>query len=126
VGGFDDLLRQSGIGDAGQDDIEGGSDAEAAVLGGHQVDPGIDRDLAEVHLLAAGDRLEGTFEAGGVADREELLGIGAGLFVSGRAQIDFEGTVLSHSVAVYPASGHVSLCGVDYFSGHFQSLPLDG
>ena len=79
VGGGDDLLRLLGVGDRRQGDVEADPDVETTVIGSLQVDFGIDSDLAQVDLLAPGDRAQRAPEAGGVADREELLGVGARL-----------------------------------------------
>ena len=82
---------------------------------GEQRDLGLDRGVADLGLRAARDDAEGALEAGGVADREQLLGVGAAArtaHLGGNAQIDLERAVAGAAVTLGAAAGHVRLGGV--------------
>ncbi len=82
---------------------------------------GVDGRVAEVDLDAPADRAEGALEAGGVADREELLGIGAVALAAhllGASQVDLEHAVVGPAVAGHAAADDVGAGGVDRLSRH--------
>src|SRR6202044_2661630 len=83
----------------GKSDIELDGDVVAVVLGRDQADLAVDRGVADLGLGPPGRDSERALEAGRVADREQLLGIGAAALV-GRAQIYFQGPVSGLAVAV--------------------------
>src|ERR1035437_9328244 len=86
VSGGDQLGGLVGILDPGQGDVERHGELEAALLGGVQADAAVDRDLAGVDALTACHDPQRALEAGGVANREQLPGIGrAGLTPPRRA-----------------------------------------
>ena len=110
--------------DRGQGHGQLDRDREAAVLAGDQVHLGVDLDVADLELAAAGDGGQGALEAGGVADREELLGVRPPLLAAHlgrRAQVDLEHPVGGAAVAGDPAAGDVGLGGVELLA-HRSSL----
>ncbi|MDT4852190.1 hypothetical protein FQZ97_864130 [compost metagenome] len=112
---------------AGQAHRQAGGDAEAG------------RDRADVHfgvdrrigrhgdLLHAGHVLERAHEAGRVAGREQLLGVGGGAGAAhglGRGELDVEQAVVG-SRGAFTAAGGVGAGGVDHFvegGGHGGSF----
>ena len=115
MGGRDQLDRVLAL-DRGQRNRQLDGDREAAVLAGDQHHLRVDFDIAGLELHAAGDGGEGALEAGRVADREELLGVGPPLLAAqlGRdAQVDLERPVGGAAVAGDPAAGDVGFGGVD-------------
>src|SRR6266545_103755 len=58
--------------------VQGHLQAEAAVAGGADADPGPDQGVARVELAALRDAQERRLEAGPIADREQLLRVGPG------------------------------------------------
>src|SRR6185295_3112009 len=107
-----------------QGHVQLGGDREAPVLAGPQLHLGVDADVADLELLAAGDRGQGALEAGCVADREELLGVGAAALAAqlGRdADVDLEGPVGAAAVPLGSTSGDVRLSGVEILR-HLRSF----
>jgi len=85
-----------GIADRRKADGELDSELEAPLLGGQEHDLGIDRHLAGLFVGTPRHRSQGALEAGGISDREQLLGIGAialAPHLRGQAQIDLQVTV---------------------------------
>ena len=105
-----------GVVDRGQGDRECDGEVERAVLRGHQHDLGIDRDVSHLLPAAPGHGSQRALEAGGVADREQLLGVGAptaAAHLLRQAEIHLQGAVRGAAVAFGPPSRDVGLRGVD-------------
>ncbi len=105
--------------DRGQRYVELHASRRCGPRPGLQRDLGVDRDVAGLSLLPARDGAERALEAGRVADREELLGVGAAAFAAhlGRQpQVDLERPVAGLAVPLGAASGDVRLGGVDDFA----------
>ena len=114
--------------DRRQRDGEGHRELVAAALGRRQHHARVDRDVGGLEPAAPGHRPERALEAGGVADREELLGVRAAALsahLRRRAQIDLQGAVRGAAMAGDAAAGDVCVCGVDDASvvSHAREVP---
>ena len=79
MGVGDDLLGLLPIGHLREGHIERDGDVEAALLGCQQRHLAVDRDVADLFVLAPSDDADRALETGGVSDREQLFRIGAPL-----------------------------------------------
>src|SRR6185312_13835814 len=97
---------------------DGERDAElkAAILVRIERDLGIDPNVPSVQLPPPCHRAQRALEAGGVADGEELLGVGPPSFSAGfdrGAEVDLQHPVRRTAVTMSPAAGDVRLRGIE-------------
>jgi hypothetical protein len=92
----------------GRAHVEPHREPEPSVIQWADADAGRDLAVGDVELALAGDQLERGVEAGGVADREQHLGVGraagAAQFL-GHPQLEVEDAVVAPGVAVAAVAG---------------------
>jgi hypothetical protein len=111
--------------------VQGHLQAEAAVPGRADPDPGGDRGVAGIQLAALGHRQQRRLETGAEADREQLLGVGAGTalaaHVLGDRQLELQAAVGGAAVAG-PAAFGDRLGGVEdsaqWLGWHLATLDI--
>src|SRR6185436_13545241 len=105
--------------------------AEAAVAGRADADSGSDQGVAGIKLAAPRHAQQRRLEAGRVADREQLLGVGTGAalaaHVLGHRQLDVQ-TAVGGAAVARPAALHGRLGGVENLAQrlgcHLSTLPF--
>src|ERR671910_2984822 len=103
--------------EAGDVDVELDRQAEAPLGGGADADARRHLGAVDVDAAALADHLERRVEAGGVADREQLLGVGGtagAAHLLGDAQVQVEPPVVGGGVAVAAVAGGVGRGGVEH------------
>src|SRR5579875_3380861 len=123
-----DLLGLLGVGDPRQLDVEVDGDVVAAAVLGDQAHLRVDLDVAKLDLPPPRDHAKRPLEAGGVADRKELLRVGAATGSAGLlrlAEVDDEGAIVCLAMALLPAALDLCLSCVDRL-GHRAPFRFPG
>ena len=115
-----ELLGGLGV-EVRQGDLELDGELVAAAVLGTDVDAGADGRVGDVDLARAGHGLQRRVEARGVADGEELLGVGPlarTAHLLGDREVEVEAAVAGPAVPVAAGAGGEGLCGVEGLHRH--------